>query len=151
MRRMASFVGLVFAACICITTVAAQMKAPAEVDFSYPPPPVEGQADTFTIVKESKAAACLVIPEQAASDEVRAARNIRFYIEKATGATLPLLKEGEGMPEGFGRIYIGETSVGKATPLDFPPVRYGNVRRSGLAAKVRGSAAVLAGRAGRDR
>ena len=127
MRRPAQFVLMVFAACLCIATGYAQIRAPEEVDFNYPPAPVEGKADTFVIVKEGEARACLIIPEKAALDEVRAARNMRFYIEKATGAALPLLKDGEALPEGLGRIYIGETSAGKATPLDLPPVRYGNV------------------------
>ncbi len=114
---------------VCTLTVGVfgQITPPAEVNFNYPPPAEEGQPDFFVIAADGEARACLVIPEKATTEEVRAARNLRLYFEKATSAKFAIVRETGTLPEGLAQIHIGETAIGKATALDLPPVRYGDV------------------------
>ncbi len=114
-------------ACILTVAIPAEITPPDQVDFNYPPPPQESQPDYFTIVAEGEAKACLVIPEKAATEEVRAARTLRLYFAKASGAQLAIVKATDTPPEGLAQIHIGDTALAETIALDLPPVRYGEV------------------------
>ena len=118
---------LLFTLCLCTVAFAVDIVPPAQVDFKYPPPPTDGQAGYFPIADNGAAKACILFADGAATDEVRAARILRFYIEKSTGVALPMLKETDPLPEGLARIHVGETTVARGVELDLPPVRHGDV------------------------
>ncbi len=126
MPMTSSCTGLLLACILAGATPGAIAATPPdEIPFNYPPPPVEGAADYFTIAEAGEARACIVAPAQAAIEEIRAARTLRTYLGLVTGAKFGLHLEGADIPPGLAQIHVGETSRAKAVPLDLPPVRYG--------------------------
>ncbi len=95
------------------------------LDFNFPPPPIEGEADYFTIAEDGQARAAIVTPVGAPPEVTRAARGLAQYLELVTGATPPIIAEDRQAPEGLALIHVGDTQVAVQAPLELPPVRYG--------------------------
>ncbi|MCD6361616.1 MAG: DUF4838 domain-containing protein [Armatimonadetes bacterium] len=124
MRRIATAVTVVLA------ISCAWAEGPAElgrIDFNFPPPPAEGQADYLTIARDGEATACIVVPAKAALDERRAARALEIYLEAVTGGSFSIITDDQDGPALPGRIHVGDTAVAREVPLDLPPVRYGDI------------------------
>ncbi|MGD9497418.1 MAG: DUF4838 domain-containing protein [Armatimonadota bacterium] len=95
------------------------------IDFDFPPPPIEGAADYFTIAENGEARAVIVLPLGAPLEISRAANGLQQYLELVSGARLRIVTEDQQAPAGLAQIHLGETQVALAVPLDLPPVRYG--------------------------
>ena len=70
------------------TAGAAQMlrtTPPDKIAFNYPPPPKEGQRDSFAITAAGWPRCCLVVPAQAQPDELYAAQMLRTTQQKLEG------------------------------------------------------------------
>lgn len=123
-RIAAVIIGL----CLTCSCVVAGVTPPAELDFNYPPPPAEGEADFFTIAADSEAKAAIVLAEGRTSEELRAARNLKLYLEESTGASFTIVTEEDEIPHGLGTIHVGDTSVGQTVDLHLPPVYYSDLQ-----------------------
>jgi len=100
--------------------------AGVEAAFNYPDPPREGRADFFTIAEDGQARCVIMRPRRPARDEFNAADTLHAYLDLVTGADIPYVWERRPVPEGMGVIHVGNTAVGRKTPLDLPDVRYGD-------------------------
>ena len=112
--------------CMTAGALGAGIVAPDRVAFNYPPPPVEGRQNYFTVAEDGQARACIVLPEKATPEESRAAHNLRFYIQKATGASLAFVQETADTSPDMARVHVGDTAVAKGVSLGLPPLRYGD-------------------------
>jgi len=80
-------------------------------------------ASAFYIVKDGRPTAVIVTADSAENPKVieYAANELKYHIEKATGATLPIVKEGE-LPtvnrKYAGRIYLGSCEAAKKAGVD---------------------------------
>lgn len=63
------------------------------------------------IVEDGKAKAVIVTPKEAFPVVQYAAGELVNHIELASGVRLKVLREGEAIPEGVGRIYVGQTEA----------------------------------------
>ncbi len=97
----------------------------ADLDFNFPPPPVEGEADYFTIAEDGEPRAAIVMPMGPPLEISRAARGLQIYLELVTGATLPMITEDRAPLAGRAGIHVGDTELAMQVPLELPPVRYG--------------------------
>ncbi len=106
-------------------------EAPVDLgrlDFNFPPPPVEGQADYFTLARDGVAAAAIVMPAAPQTDEARAARALEIYLGLVTGAKFSVITEDQDLAGYPATIHVGDTAVGKQVELDLPPVSYGDLQ-----------------------
>ncbi|QNK58947.1 DUF4838 domain-containing protein [Paenibacillus sp. PAMC21692] len=73
-----------------------------------PVSPTEAPAQDITIVKEGQAKAVILTGVNPDAQSLGAARTLSEYVQKSTGAELPLLTVGtENVPENAVRIYVG--------------------------------------------
>ncbi len=81
-------------------------------------------ARAVTLVKEGVPQAVLIV-EADAPRSMQAAEALRKYIEKMSGATLPLVVEGEALPADApaGRVHVGHTAAaqGQNVPSGYEP------------------------------
>jgi hypothetical protein len=98
-----------------------------KIEFNWPPAPIEGEKDFFTIAENGRARCALVLDN--APGAKRAAAILQLYlrlITQATNATdFKIYDEKEKIPDDLNQIHIGETKRAAETPLDIPSVRYG--------------------------
>lgn len=109
-----------------------EVAPPDKVAFNYPPPPVEGKGDFFTIAESGQARCCIVFAAKAHLKEICAARTLRFYLGEATGAKPGIYKGSAKAPTDLAQIHVGATAEAKEVPLDVPPVRYGDIEMPNL-------------------
>ncbi|MEN6401144.1 MAG: hypothetical protein ABFD94_04310, partial [Armatimonadia bacterium] len=75
-------------------------------------------AAAVTVVTDGKPQAVIVTPDTPLPVETYAAAELVYHIEKATGATLAVVKESDAPAAPAGRIYIGNTAAARAAGLD---------------------------------
>jgi hypothetical protein len=101
---------------------------PEQLPFNYPTPPREGAADYFSISTEGEAT-CVIVRSTSASRATQSRiAALREYLSLVTGAAIRVLTDRQPVPEGMGAIHVGDTTLGLATPLDLPDLRYGPTR-----------------------
>ncbi|NLC58401.1 MAG: DUF4838 domain-containing protein [Armatimonadetes bacterium] len=86
--------------------------------------PAEG-AERLTLVRDGRPAAAIVLARQPTRAAQLAAYEVQHHIHAITGATLPLVREGE--PVDGTALYIGETEAARAAGLTrahFGPQQY---------------------------
>lgn len=71
--------------------------------------PATANAAPIVLVEEGRAAAVIVIPDDASSLIQKAAHELQYHIERASGAKLPIVAASspEGKPETSARILVG--------------------------------------------
>lgn len=96
-----------------------EVKEPDEIGFNYPDPPREGAPDFFFIAENGEARCVVVLPPDVSRSLRAAAGEFAQYLEKATGAKIPITEESK-IPEGSSAIHVGDTAVGRSIDLDLP-------------------------------
>ena len=75
------------------------------------------------IVKSGQANAVIIVAQEdnETGDTAKAASEIQVFVKKMSGAELPLVKEGEPIPDGKAiRIYVGHTVAAKKAGVQIP-------------------------------
>ena len=96
--------------------------------FNYPDPPREGAVDHFPIAKNGQAR-CVIVRSASAPRKTQSSISaLREYLRLTTGAAIRVLTDQQPIPEGMAAIHVGDTTLGRATPLGLPELRYGSSR-----------------------
>jgi len=75
--------------------------------------------DGFSIVRDGRPTAVIVVPDHAIPAENYAARELQYHVRKSTGAELSVQGESAPVPEGMGRILLGRAASPQGAEL--PP------------------------------
>jgi hypothetical protein len=78
-------------------------------------------AAAVELVRGGKATGSIVIPAQAVPVESYAAKELQHHVELATGATVPIIAEGEALPAG-GHVYLGHCKAAEAANVNPSPL-----------------------------
>lgn len=123
---------------------------------------------TIALAKDGKALAVIVVQKEAeppAADATEAvlkarwhyqaiekpAQDLKHYLDRITGATFPLIVEGDALPAGVDmQIHVGQTKAALAAKLDFPSgfddtIRPELFEEEGYVIKVKGKTLYLVG------
>ncbi len=102
-----------FSRLVCILPVAFALSVPL---------PSSAETRGVTLVAEGKPNAALIV-EAESPKSLRAAEAIQTYVKKMSGAELPLVVEGQPLPDGLppGRVHVGHTAAAKGqnVPVGF--------------------------------
>ncbi len=106
-------------------------------------------AADLTLVQEGKPNAVIVVAASE-SNAVLAASEIQKYVEKMSGATLPIVNEGEAVPDAPVTLWVGHTAaarkLGVAIPSGFnPAIRPDAFEEEGYVLKTKGPSLVVGG------
>jgi hypothetical protein len=102
-----------------------RVTPPGKVAFNWPSPPQVGAPGYFAIAAEGQPRCCLVITSNTKPQETMAASMLATYLKLITGADFATVRE-DAVPAGLGQIHLGDTAVAQQTPLNLPPLQYGN-------------------------
>ncbi|HWL51619.1 MAG TPA: DUF4838 domain-containing protein [Chthoniobacteraceae bacterium] len=98
--------------------------------------------EAVEIVAGGEPRAVIVVPDKPSAVARYAARELEWHIERATGAKLPILSEGQAAASPLeNRIYLGVTSASREAGLD-----PGKLPPNGFQTKVTAKAVFLSGR-----
>ncbi len=98
---------------------------PERLPFNYPDPPREGAAVYFPIATDGQGRCVIVRPANASTAAQSAVAALAQYLNLVTGAAIKVLRDGQPIPAGMAAIHVGDTTLGKAKPLELPELRYG--------------------------
>jgi len=105
----------------------------------------------LTLVKEGLPTATIVIADQPSQSAREAATELQYYIEKMSGARLPIVSESnvrkiEPVEENGSRVYVGRSQFTDNIPgLEIPSGQTKKFREEGFVMWCKGSQLVLAG------
>jgi hypothetical protein len=70
------------------------------------------------VVRDGKAVAVVVLADRPTAVARYAAQELVYHVERATGAKLAVVTEGEAPPAGTPRIYVGDCAATRAARID---------------------------------
>lgn len=100
----------------------------------------QAEARDVNLVKECKSGYTIVLPKDASPSEEHAARELKSFLFRISGARLPIMTEGEWLPKKMILLGDGETLRSLGVAIDFE-----DLGDEGFAIKTTGPHLVIAG------
>lgn len=82
---------------------------------------------TFKLISDNKSSGAIIVPDKAVSVELTAAKELQYHLRKATGVSLPIIRENKAGSKISGGYVLGNTEKTKALKIDIssePPNSY---------------------------